>query len=161
MPSFDIVSQLNFNEVDNAVMQTVKEVTQRFDFKGSKTTVVREDKKITIDSSDDYKVKATMDILQTKMVKRDVSLKCLKAGKVEPAAGGRVRQVVELQDGIDSDRGREIIKEIKNAKLKVQSSFQGDAVRISGKKRDDLQEVIGLVKAMDYPMPLQFINMRD
>jgi cyclic-di-GMP-binding protein len=161
MPSFDIVSKLDFNEVDNAVMQTTKEVIQRFDFKGSNTTVEREEKKITIDSADDYKVKATVDVLQTKLVKRGVSLKCLKLGKIEPAAGGRVRQVIDLQDGIDVDRGREIIKEIKDAKLKVQSSFQGDAVRVSGKKRDDLQEAIALVRAKDYPIPLQFINYRD
>jgi uncharacterized protein YajQ (UPF0234 family) len=161
MPSFDIVSKLDFNEVDNAVNQTVKEVTQRFDFKGSNTTVEREEKKITIDSSDDYKVKASLDVLQSKLAKRGVSLKSLKSGNVEPSAGGRARMIIDLQDGIDVDRGREIIREIKDAKLKVQSSFQGDAVRVSGKKRDDLQEAIALVKAKDYPIPLQFINYRD
>ena len=161
MPSFDIVSKLDFNEVDNAVMQTMKEVIQRFDFKGTHTKVIREEKVLTIDSADDYKVKATMDVLQTKLVKRGVSLKSLKPGKIEPAAGGRARQVIDLQDGIDVDRGREIIREIKDSKLKVQSSFQGDAVRISGKKKDDLQDVIALIRAKDYPIPLQFINYRD
>lgn len=161
MPSFDVVSQLNLAEVDNAVNQAAKELLQRYDFKGTNTKVSREDKVLTVESTDDYKVKAAVDVLKSKLVKRNVSLKALKSHDVEPAAGGRARQKIDLQEGIDKDRAKEITKKIKDTKLKVQPSIQGDAVRISGKKKDDLQEVIALLKSADFPLPLQFINFRD
>jgi cyclic-di-GMP-binding protein len=161
MPSFDIVSALNLAEVDNAVMQAMKELIQRFDFKGSDTKVVREEKLITIDSADDYKVKAALDVLETKLVKRGVSLKSLKMNNIEPAAGGRARQKIDLQDGIDSDRAREISKMIRDSKIKVQASIQGDAVRVTGKKKDDLQEVITMLRQKDFPLPLQYVNFRE
>ena len=161
MPSFDIVSKLNLQEVDNAIHQATKEVIQRYDLKDSKSTIVRADKKITLDSSDDFKLKAVYDILQSKLVKRGVSLKAIKEGKVEPSAGGRARQVLDFIDGIDSDKSRELVKTIKDSKIKVQAAYQDEQVRVSGKKRDDLQEVIGLLRAKDFPIPLQFINFRD
>jgi cyclic-di-GMP-binding protein len=161
MPSFDIVSKLDFNEVDNALQQALKELSQRFDFKGTDTTLVREEKQVTLESADDYKVKAALDVFQTKLVKRNVNLKSLKPGKIEPATKGRGRQVIELQDGIEIDLARRIVKEIKDSKIKVQVAIQGDTVRVSGKKRDDLQEAIALVRGKDLPLPLQFINFRD
>ncbi len=161
MPSFDIVSKINLAEVDNAVMQASKELIQRFDFKGTDTKVDREDKTVTIESADDYKVKAALDVLQSKLVKRNVSLKSLKLKDIEPSAGGRARQKLELLDGIDSENAKELTKTIRDSKMKVQASIQGDAVRVTGKKRDDLQEVIGMMKALDFVLPLQFINFRD
>jgi len=161
MPSFDIVSKLNLQEVDNAINQAVKEVIQRYDLKDTKSTIVCSEKKITLESSDDYKLKAVYDILQSKLVKRGVSLKCIKEGNVEPAAGGRARQVLDLIDGIDSDKSRELVKTIKDSKIKVQAAYQDQQVRVSGKKRDDLQEVIALIRNKDFPIPLQFINFRD
>ncbi len=161
MPSFDIVSQINLAEVDNAINQANKELTQRFDFRGSNSKINRDNLVVTIDSSDDYKVKAAYDVLQSKLVKRNVSLKSVQPENIEPAAGGRARQKLNLIQGIEQDRAREIIKKIKASKIKVQSSIQGDELRISGKKRDDLQETIALVKEMDLPLSLQFINFRD
>ncbi|HLG19474.1 MAG TPA: YajQ family cyclic di-GMP-binding protein [Bdellovibrionota bacterium] len=161
MPSFDIVSQLNLAEVDNAVQQTAKEILQRYDFKGTDSIVQRTEKEITLESADEFKVKAALDVLQGKIVKRGVSLKCLKAGNIEPAAKGRARVRIELMEGIDGDRAREIVKKIKDTKMKVQAAIQEQQVRVSGKKRDDLQEVIALMRTIDFPLPLQFINFRE
>jgi len=161
MPSFDIVSKVNSQEVDNAVNQTRKEVDQRYDFKGTQTEIQLEGDEIRIISESDYKVKAVVDVLQSKMVRRSVDLKALSFGKIEPAAGGRSRQVVTIRHGIDADRAREIVKLIKDAKLKVQSQIQGDQLRVSGKKRDDLQAVIQLLKQKELDIPLQFVNYRD
>ena len=161
MPSFDVVSQLNLAEVDNAVQQATKELIQRYDFKDTNTTVVRDDKAVTIESTDDYKVNAALDVLQNKFVKRNVSLKSMKTNPIEPAAKGRARLKIDLTDGIDSERAREIVKKIKDAKLKVQASIQEQQVRVSGKKKDDLQEAIALIRSVDFPIPLQFINFRD
>jgi cyclic-di-GMP-binding protein len=161
MPSFDVVSKLDFNEVDNAVMQAMKELSQRFDFKGTDTTLVREDKSVTLDSADDYKVKAALDVFQTKLVKRGVNLKSLNLGKIEPSAKGRARQTIDLKDGIEIDLARQIVKEIKDSKIKVQVAIQGDSVRVSGKKKDDLQDAIALLRGKEYPLPLQFTNYRE
>src|SRR5262245_37171275 len=161
MPSFDVVSQVNPQEVDNALNQTRKEIGQRYDFKDTKTELREEDKVIHIVSDDDFKVKAVVDVLQSKLVRRGVSLKALVYGKIEPAAGGLAKQTVTIQQGIDTDRARQIVKLVKDSKLKVQSQIQGDQVRISGKKRDDLQAAIQLLKAQDLGLPLQFINFRD
>lgn len=161
MPSFDIVNEIDFAEVDNALNQANKELTQRFDFKGSNTTIERKDKEIMVNSADDYKVQAAVDVLQAKLAKRSVSLKSLELGKVEPAASGRAKQNIKVLEGIEKDKAKELIKTIKDSKLKVQASIQGETVRVTGKKRDDLQEVITLLKGLDFSLPLQFNNFRD
>jgi uncharacterized protein YajQ (UPF0234 family) len=161
MPSFDIVSQVDRQEIDNAVNQTRKEIGQRYDFKGTKTEITLEEDSIQILSDDDFKVKAVLDILQSKLVRRNVSLKALVYGKIDPAAGGLAKQTLTLQQGIDIDRARQIVKLVKDSKLKVQGQIQADQVRITGKKRDDLQAVIQLLKAQDLGLPLQVVNYRD
>ena len=161
MPSFDVVSKVDPQEVDNALNQTRKELTQRYDFKGTKTEIREEENVIHVLSDDEFKVKAVVDILQTKLVRRGVSLKALVYGKIEPAAGGLAKQAITVQQGIDADKARTIVKLVKDSKLKVQSQIQADQVRVSGKKRDDLQQAIQLLKAQDLDLPLQFINFRD
>ncbi len=161
MPSFDLVSTVDAQEVDNAINQTRKEVDQRYDFKGTQTQIEVEGDEIRIVSETDYKVKAVIDVLQSKMVRRGVDLKALSYGKIEPAAGGRAKQTVTIKRGIEGEKAREIVKLIKDAKLKVQSQIQGDQVRVSGKKRDDLQTVIQLLKQKVLDIPLQFVNYRD
>jgi len=161
MPSFDIVSRVDEQEVDNAVNQTRKEVGQRFDFKGTKTEIRLTKEEILIISDDDHKVKAVVDVLQSKLVRRGVSLKALVYGAIEPAAGGLAKQTITVQQGIDADKARVLIKRIKDSKLKVQAQIQGDELRVSGKKKDDLQAVMQLVKDVDVNLPLQFTNFRD
>ena len=161
MPSFDVVSQVDPQEVDNAINQTRKEIVQRYDFKGTKTSIDVDKESIHIVSDDDFKVKAVVDVLQSKFVRRGISLKALVYGKIEPAAGGLAKQTITVQQGIDADSARQIVKLVKDTKLKVQTQIQGDQVRISGKKRDDLQSVIQLLKAQDLDLPLQFINFRE
>lgn len=161
MASFDIVSELNHHEVDNAVDQARREVTQRFDFKGTDTEIEKTDEGIVIRSSSDSRCRAAYDVLQTKMAKRKVSLKSLHAGEPKPAGGNRYRMVIELKEGIDTDHAKRIVKLLKDSKLKVQAAIQGDSVRVSHKKRDVLQEAIALVKEQDYELPLQFQNFRE
>jgi uncharacterized protein YajQ (UPF0234 family) len=162
MPSFDIVSNVDTQEVDNAVNQAQKEIAQRYDFKGSKSRIEWEKKDvITLVGDDDYKLKALADILDTKLVKRNVPLKALGRAAVEDASGGIKRQVITIQQGIDQDKAREIVKFIKGLKLKVQSQIQGDQLRVTAKKIDDLQEVISSVKEKDFDVHLQFVNMRS
>ncbi len=161
MPSFDVVSEVDLQEVDNAINQARKEIGQRYDFKGSDTEIDLEKTDINVVSSDDYKVKASVEVIESKLIKRGVSVKALKRGEIEPAAGGRAKQKLEVQTGISTDRAREIVKKIKDAKLKVQAQIQEEKVRVSGKKRDDLQSVIQLLKDADFGLPLQFVNMRD
>src|SRR3989304_1603183 len=161
MPSFDIVSKVDEQEVDNAVNQAIKEMSQRYDFKGSKSEIKWEKKEeVTITADDDYKLKAVIDILQTKLAKRGVSLKSLEYGKVEDASGGLKRQVIKILQGIPQDKAKEISKSIKDLKLKVEAQIQGDQLRISGKKVDDLQEAIRSLKEKDLKIALQFVNMR-
>ncbi len=159
--SFDIVSEVNMQEIDNALNQARREIENRFDFKGSKSDIRYEGDVITLVSDDDFKLRNVVDILESKMIKRGVDLKALKYGKVEPAAGDTVRQQVTVQQGIDKDLAKEIVKDIKNSKIKVQASVQGDKVRVAGKNRDDLQAVIKLLKEKDYQIPLQFTNYRS
>ncbi len=161
MPSFDVVSQVDRQEIDNAVNQTRKEISQRYDFKGTKTTIDIEKDSLHVVSDDDFKVKAVVDVLQSKFVRRGISLKALVYGKIEPAAGGLAKQTITVQQGIDADHARQLVKLVKDTKLKVQTQIQGDQLRISGKKRDDLQQVIQLLKAQDFDLPLQFLNFRD
>lgn len=162
MPSFDVVSQVDLQEVENAVNQARKEVSQRYDFRGSNAAIEWDKKEvISIESADEFKVKAVDDVLREKLAKRNVPLKSLDPGKIEPASGGRAKQEVKIRQGIDSDRARLITKLVKELKLKVQAQIQGDQVRISGKKRDDLQAAIQAIKAKEIDVPLQFINFRD
>jgi len=160
--SFDIVSKTDMQEVKNAIEQALKEVAQRFDFKGSKSDVKLEEKnnEIIVSSDDEYKLKSLIDILQAKLVKRGISLKALTYGKIESALGSTVRQSIKLQQGIPSEKAKEIIKSIKETKLKVQSQIQGDQLRVSGKNRDDLQSVIALLRESDFGIDMQFINYR-
>ncbi|OGW05664.1 MAG: YajQ family cyclic di-GMP-binding protein [Nitrospinae bacterium RIFCSPLOWO2_01_FULL_39_10] len=160
--SFDIVSIVEIPEVINAINQAMMEIKQRFDFKGSKSDIKLEekDKKIVLLSDDEHKLKSVIDILQTKLVKRGVSLKALKYDKVEPATGGTVRQVITLQQGIPVEKAKEIVKIIKDTKLKVQAQIQGEQVRVAGKSRDDLQGVIALLRGKDMGIDLQFVNYR-
>ncbi|MBI4744432.1 MAG: YajQ family cyclic di-GMP-binding protein [Actinobacteria bacterium] len=158
--SFDIVSQVNFQEVDNAVNQTKKEIQTRYDFKNTDSMIVFEAEEIEILTSDEYKLKSIIDVLQSKMVKRDVSLKSLDYGKVEEAAKGRVRQKIGIVSGVSSEKAREINKFIKTLGIKVNTQVEGDKVRVSGKNKDDIQAVIKNIKEKDFGIPLQFINYR-
>ncbi|MFZ3209630.1 MAG: YajQ family cyclic di-GMP-binding protein [Geobacteraceae bacterium] len=160
MPSFDIVSKVEMNEVDNAVNQTVKEISQRYDFKGSKCEVALENVAIRVLADDDFRLKAILDILQSKFIKRGLSLKALQYGKAESASGGMVRQIITIQQGISKEHGKEINNFIKEFKLKVQSQIQDDQVRVTGKNIDDLQEVIRLLKTKEMGIEMQFINFR-
>lgn len=161
MPSFDIVSKVDMQEVDNAINQAKKEIAQRYDFKGTKSEIDMKEETITVLADDDYKLKAIIDIIQSKILKRKISLRSLDYGKEEPASGSMIRQVITIKQGIATEKGKEINKIIKNTKMKVQSQIQGDQVRVTGKKIDDLQEVIQLLKGKDLDVDLQFINMRN
>jgi len=160
--SFDIVSQVDIHEVSNAVQQAAKELSQRFDFKGSKSSIeLNKDKgEITLIAKDDYKLKSLIEILKNKLVKRNVSLKALVYGKIEKATGDTIRQVITLQQGISPEKSKDIVKLIKNMKLKVQSEIQKDQVRVRGKKLDDLQAVIQMLKEKDFDFHITFINYR-
>lgn len=149
-------------EVNNAVNQTVKEITQRFDFKGTKSTVeIENGNAIKIVTEDDTRMRNIVDILQGKFIKRGVAIKNLEYGKVEPTAGGMVRQSIKVKQGIDADVAKKITKDIKNLKVKVQAQLQDDQIRVSGKKIDDLQAVIAFLKGQDYGVELQFSNFRS
>ena len=162
MPTFDVVSELDMQEVRNAVDQASREIATRFDFKGTDSTIVLKEKTIELHTESDQRLKALTQVLEEKLVKRQVSLKGLDYGTVEDAAGGTVRQVATLAAGISSDKARELNKFIKGLGLKgIQSQAQGDELRVTGKKRDDLQAVIADLKAGDFGVPLQFENFRD
>ena len=159
--SFDIVSKTDYAEVTNAINQTTKEVSQRFDFKGSKANVELQGQDLILSAEDETKLRNMNDILQGKLVKRGISLKALDYQKIEPAAGGTVRQEVKIQQGIPIEKAKEVVKFIKDAKLKVQASIQGETVRISGKDRDTLQEVIAVLKGKDFGIDMTFDNYRS
>lgn len=161
MPSFDVVSKVDMQEVDNAVNQTRKEIEQRFDFKGTHNEIEQEKDALVIFAADDYKLAAVIDVLKGKLVRRGVSPKCLDFGKKEPASHGAVRQRIGIVQGIDKERGKDVVKAIKESKLKVQAQIMEDQVRVSGKQIDDLQEVIQLLKGQDFGIELQFVNMRS
>lgn len=158
--SFDITSRVNMQEVDNAINQTNKEIRQRFDFKKSVSQVSVEENSLKIISDDDFKLRNVIDILETKLVKRNVPIRNLDYGKVEEASGGTVRQLIKLKQGIETEIARNIVKDIKGLRLKVQAQIMDDQVRVSGKKRDDLQQVIAFLKDQDYKQELQFTNYR-
>jgi uncharacterized protein YajQ (UPF0234 family) len=161
MPSFDVVFKVDMQEVDNAVNLARKEVNQRYDFKGTHNEIDLEKDCIAILAADDYKLTAVVDILRGKLAQRSVSPSCLEFGKKEPASHGAMRQRITLLQGIDKERGKEIVKAIKESKLKVQAQIQEEQVRVTGKKIDDLQDVIQLLKGKDFGIDLQFINMRS
>lgn len=158
--TFDIVSQVDLQEVNNAVNQALKELKTRFDFKGSKSEIIFDGEQITLVGDDEFKLKNVVDILEAKMVKRGINLKALRYGKIEPSAKDTVRQRVNLIQGVDKELAKVITKLVKESKLKVQATIQNDQVRISGKNRDDLQEIMRIIKDHDFNIPLQFINYR-
>ena len=160
--SFDIVSEVNMAEVQNAVNQAMMEIRQRYDFKGSKSEIKPEEKEsqLVLVSDDEHKLKSVIDVLQSKLVRREVSLKALDYGKVEQAGGNTVRQIIKLQKGIPQDKGKEIVKFLKTLGVKVQGQIMDDQVRVSGKSRDDLQAVISAVKEKDFDIAMSFINYR-
>lgn len=161
--SFDVVSEVQMPEVNNAIQQSMKEITTRYDLKDSKSNIElnEKEKKITLTSSDDFKIKAITEILNQKLVKRGVPIRNLVQGKIETAAGSTVKQEITLQVGIATEKAREITKAIKDSKLKVQASINGDVVRISGKDRDTLQQAIALLRGSDFGIELQFTNFRS
>ena len=160
--SFDVVSKVDMQEVKNAVDQALKEIHQRFDFKGTKTELTLKEKEgeLVIISDDDYKLKSVVDIVKAKLIKRSVSVKAFTFESVEPALGGTVRQLAKIQSGLSTEKAKEIAKEIKDGKFKVQTQIQGDQVRVLSKSRDDLQLVIGFLRSKDFGVDLQFINYR-
>jgi uncharacterized protein YajQ (UPF0234 family) len=158
--SFDIVSEVDRAEVTNAINQTVKEVRQRFDFKGSTATVALEANELILTAEDETKLRNMNDIFQQKLVRRGVPLKALSYGNVDPAGGGTVRQKVQIQQGIPQEKAKEVVRFIKDSKAKVQASIQGDIVRVSGKDRDTLQGVIAELKGKDFGINMQFSNYR-
>jgi uncharacterized protein YajQ (UPF0234 family) len=159
--SFDIGSKIELQEVDNAIHQTVRELAQRFDFKGSQSSVERDAHAILLSSEDDFKLRQVLDILETKLVKRGVSLKALTRGTVEAAGGGRVRQRIELQQGIPIEKAREIVKRVKETKRRVQVQIQEDQVRVFGRDKDELQAVIQFLREQDFGIHVQFLNYRS
>jgi uncharacterized protein YajQ (UPF0234 family) len=161
MPSFDIVSEVNQVEVRNALDQANKEISTRFDFKGSDARVEHADKTLTLFADDDFKLKQVTDVLTGKLAKRGVDVRSLKYGTVEKISGNKVKQTVTIRVGIEQDLAKQIVRLLKDSKKKIQASIQGDAVRVSGAKRDDLQDAIALVKKSITEYPVQFGNFRD
>jgi len=158
--SFDVVSRVDAQELDNALNQARKEIAGRFDFKNSKTSIENTDKDITIVSDDELKLRNVVDIVQSRAIKRGISLKTFEFGEVEPAAQQTVRQVVKIRSGIPKDKSKALLEAIKNAKLKVSAQYQDEQLRVSGKNRDDLQKIQQVLKELDYDLPLQFVNYR-
>jgi cyclic-di-GMP-binding protein len=161
MPSFDVVSQVNQQEVKNAVEQANKEIANRFDFKGSDARIEQKELELSVFADDDFKLGQVMDVLRTRLAKRNVDVRALEPGAVEKISGDKVKQPVKIRAGIAQDKGKSIVKLIKDSKLKVAASIQGDAVRISGAKKDDLQAAIQQVRQSVTDLPIQFINFRD
>ena len=161
MPTFDIVSQVDMQEVRNAVDQAAREIINRYDFKGTDTKIGLSDEGISLESSAEGRLEAAIDVLKGKLVKRKVSLKSVSGGDIKPAAGGRVQTLFTLSQGIPQDAAKELSKTVRDAKLKVQVQIQGDQLRVQGKKRDDLQTAIQLLRDLDYRLPLQYVNFRD
>ena len=161
MPSFDIVSEVDVVEIKNAVEQCNKEVSNRFDFKGSDPRVEQGDKVLTVFADDDFKLEQVIDVLKTKLSKRNVDIRCLDYAKVEKVSGNKVKQAITVKVGVDTELAKKLVRLIKDSKLKVQASIQGDAVRVSGAKRDLLQECIAMVRKEVTDFPLQYNNFRD
>ena len=158
--SFDVVSRIDQQELDNALNQARREIENRFDFKNSKTSIDNDDKKITVVTDDEMKMRNVVDIIQGKAVKRGIDIKAFDMGEIEPAAGSTVRRTITLRSGIPKDKSKVLMEKIKALKLKVNAQYQDEQIRVSAKSRDDLQAVITALKAMDYELPLQFTNYR-
>ena len=158
--SFDVVSEVDLQEVKNAVQQAGKEIQNRFDFKGSKTAIQLGEDHLELTSVDEYKLKSAMEVLKGKLIKRKVSLKALQPGEIETALGGTVKQRVDLQSGIPIEKAREIVKMVKGTKLKVQTAIQGDQLRVTGKSKDDLQKIMQLLRDTDMDIHVEFTNYR-
>ena len=161
MPSFDIVSEINRPELTNALHQANKELSTRFDFKGTDARVEMTEAALTVYADSDFQVKQAVDVLYQKLAKRSVDLACLHYHEVEEIGAGKAKQVIDLKEGIDSDLGRKLVKQIKDQKLKVQTAIQGSQLRVTGKKRDDLKKVMAFLRETDAGIPLQFNNLRD
>lgn len=161
MPSFDIVSQVDKQEIRNATEQANKEIANRFDFKGSDARIEQNELQLTVFADDEFKLGQVLDVLRGRLTKRNVDVRCLELGTVEKISGDKVKRPVSIRVGVPQDKGKSIIKLVKDAKLKVQASIQGDSVRVSGAKKDDLQNVIQLVRKSVTDLPLQFVNFRD
>jgi uncharacterized protein YajQ (UPF0234 family) len=158
--SFDVVSRVDRQELDNALNQARKEIENRFDFKHSKTSIDFDDKKITLVSDDELKMRNVVDVLQSKAVRRGIDIKAFEFGELEPALSGTVRQVITLRSGIPKEQGRELLAHIKALRLKVTAQYQDDQIRVSAKNKDDLQKVIASLRSMEFELPLQFVNYR-
>jgi uncharacterized protein YajQ (UPF0234 family) len=161
MPTFDIVSKFEVSEIDNALQNLDREISQRYDFKSSKSEISLDKNQISISTDDEYKLTQLQEMLKVHLTKRGIDAKVLEMGKIESAAGQSVRQIITLIQGINRDLSKQIIKIVKESKIKVQISIQGEDLRVSGKKRDELQDVISLLKENEFNLPLQFINFRD
>lgn len=161
MPSFDIVSRTDLQEVDNAVNGAMREISQRYDFKGSNCAIERAEAALTIRADDEFKLKQVQELLRTHLARRKVDAGAFEFGQPEKAGGNTVRQAVAIRQGVDRELAQKIVKAVKGSKLKAQVAIQGDELRVSGKKRDDLQAVIALVKGLKIEQPLQYVNMRD
>jgi uncharacterized protein YajQ (UPF0234 family) len=161
MPSFDVVSKVDWHEIDNALNQAMRELTQRFDFKDTNTSIVLKDEAFQVESADEHKLAAAVEVLEGKLAKRKVPLGALDRGAIESASAGRARQTIKVRSGVEQETARAVVKAIKDAKLKVQAAIQADVVRVSGKKRDDLQEVIAMLRERKFEQPLQYENFRD
>ena len=161
MPSFDVISKINYQEFDNALANCLREISNRYDFKGLNISIERKDKIITTNASDELKLKQVNELLQTHLIRRKVDPRVLEVKSSEGASGGSIRQVSELKEGISQENAKKVIADIKKLKLKIQIKIQGEELRIEGKKRDDLQEAITFLKGLDLSIPLTFINFRD
>ena len=161
MPSFDVVSKINHQELDNAIANCLREIGNRYDFKGLNISVERKDKIVTTLAPDELKLKQVNDLVQTHLIRRKVDPRALKVKSSENASGGTIRQISELKEGIDQENAKKIITHIKTTKLKVQVKIQGDELRVDGKKRDDLQEAIATIKKIDIGLPVEFVNFRE
>jgi uncharacterized protein YajQ (UPF0234 family) len=161
MPSFDVVSKLDMQEIDNSISNSMKEITQRYDFKGSNSKIERSDKIITLTTEDELKAKQVLDILNGHIIKRNVDTRSIKLKNSESASGNTIRQTFDLIEGVDQDISKKIISTIKSSKMKVQVKIQGNELRVSGAKRDNLQDAIQIIKDLDLPIPLQYVNFRD
>lgn len=161
MPTFDIVSEVDRQEVTNAVDQALREVGNRYDFRGTDTEILLAENEISVESDSPGRVEAAVEVLKTRLVRRNVDVKAISGGDIKPVGGARAKAVFKLNQGIEADIAKDLSKRIRDTKLKVQVSIQGDQLRVNGKKRDDLQEAIAAVKAMDLPIPVQFTNFRD
>ena len=161
MPSFDVISKINYQEFDNALANCLREIGNRYDFKGLAITIERKDKNITTVATDELKLKQVNELLQTHLVRRKVDPRVIEIKNSEGASGGSIRQVSELKEGISQENAKKIIADIKKLKLKIQIKIQGDELRVDGKKKDDLQEAMGAIRSIDIGLPIDFINFRD